>query len=276
MKKAVISLIVFFIIVLLTNPIFAEANTSNLNINSGACILVENTTGKIIYEKNSREKMFPASTTKIMTALLTIENCKLTDTTIASHNAISSISPDYATVYLNEGEELTIEQLLNILLIPSGNVAGNILAEHISGSIDNFVKLMNKRATELGCVNSNYTNPYGLQENEHYTCAFDLYLVAKEAMKHDVFRDIVKKTSYKLAPTNVHPNDDRTFYTTNELIKPNASKSSDNYYYPYAIGIKTGYTSKAKDCLVSAASKDGFEFISVILGAGKDARWSCS
>ena len=272
MKKILISLIILLNFLFLAYPVYADVDTSNLDINSSACILVENSTGKVIYEKNSREKMFPASTTKIMTALLAIENGNLTDTTIASNTAVSSISPDYATVYLNKGEELTIEQLLNILLIPSGNVAGNILAEYVSGSIEKFVELMNKRAIELGCINSNYTNPYGLQDNNHYTCAYDLYLVAREAMKYDVFRDIVKKTSYKLAPTNVHPKDDRTFSTTNELIKPNASKRSDNYYYPYAIGIKTGYTSQAKDCLVAAASKDGFEFISVILGAEKTSQ----
>ena len=216
--------------------------------------------------------MYPASTTKIMTALLALEKCNLTDTVTVSNTAIRSISSDYATVYLNAGEVLTVEQLLNILLIPSGNIAGNVLAEHISGSFDSFVTLMNSRAKELGCVNTHFTNSYGLHDDNHYTCAYDLYLIAHEAMKYDAFREIVTKTSYKLEPTNVYSKDDRTFYTTNELIKPNSSKRADNYYYKKAIGIKTGYTSQAKDCLVAAASDDNLELFSVILGADKTSQ----
>lgn len=269
MKKTITLFLCLFMTFLLSVPSFAEVNTSNLSISSGACILAEPSTGKIIYEKNSKEKMYPASTTKIMTALLTLENCSLSDVVTVSHSAISSISASYATVYLNEGEMLTIEQLLNVLLVPSGNVVGNILAEHIAGSVDAFVELMNKKSLEIGCVNTHYTNPYGLHDENHYSCAYDLYLTTKEAMKYDVFRSIVSKTSYKLEPTNVYTKGDRVFYTTNDLIKPNSSKRADNYYYPNAIGVKTGFTSQAGDCLVSASSKDGLEFISVILKAGK-------
>ena len=274
MKKTISFILSVFILFSIGSTSFANVDTSNLQINSGACILVESSTGKIIYEKNSKEKMYPASTTKIMTALLALENCNLNDVVTVSKSAVDSISADYATVYLNVGEQLTVEQLLNILLIPSGNVVGNILAEHISGSTDSFVKLMNKRAHALGCVNTNYTNPYGLHEDNHYTCAYDLYLIAREAMKYDTFRSIVSKTSYTLSPTNIYTKGDRVFHTTNDLIKPNTSKRADNYYYEYAIGIKTGFTSQAKDCLVAASSKDGLEFISVILGAGKTRKWS--
>lgn len=252
--------------------IFAQVDTSKLNITSGAALLIEPSTNKVIYEKNSKEKMYPASTTKIMTALLTLENCNLTDIVKVSQEAVSSISPAYATVFINPGEELTVEQLLNVLLIPSGNVAGNILAEHISGNIENFANLMNKRAQELGCINTHFTNPYGLHDDNHYTCAYDLYLISKEAMKYDVFREIVKKTEYYLPPTNNYKKEDRNYRTTNDLIKPNNSKSSNNYYYEYAIGIKTGYTSQAKNCLVSAANKDGLEFYCIILGAGTNSQ----
>lgn len=265
MKKSFIFIFVFFFILFLEVPSFADVDTSNLNITSGACYLVQPDTGRVIFEKNSKEKMYPASTTKIMTALLALENCKLDDIVTVSKSAVDSISADYATVYLNVGEQLTVEQLLNILLIPSGNIVGNIFAEHISGSVQGFVSLMNSRAKELGCVNSNYTNTYGLHDENHYSCAYDLYIIAKEAMKYDTFRNIVKQTSYKLAPSNVYSKDDRTLYTTNDLIKPN----SKNYYYANAIGIKTGYTSQAKDCLVSAASKGGLEYYCVVLGAGK-------
>ena len=133
------------------------------------------------------------------------------------------------------------------------------------------IKDISKRAKELGCVNTNFTNPYGLHEENHYTCAYDLYLISKKAMEYDIFRSIVSKTSYKLDPTDVHKKDDRTFYTTNELIKPNSAKRADNYYYQYATGIKTGYTSQAKNCLVASASKESLDFYCVILGADKNA-----
>lgn len=269
-KIFLMTFVIFFLFSF--QSIFAQVDTSKLNITSGAALLIEPSTNKIIYEKNSKEKMYPASTTKIMTALLTLENCKLTDIVTVSQEAVSSITPAYATVFINPGEELTVEQLLNVLLIPSGNVAGNILAEHISGSIENFANLMNKRAQELGCTNTHFTNPYGLHDDNHYTCAYDLYLISKEAMKYDVFREIVKKTEYYLPPTNNYTKEDRNYRTTNDLIKPNNSKSSNNYYYEYAIGIKTGYTSQAKNCLVSAANKDGLELYCIILGAGTNSQ----
>lgn len=272
MKKTMISISCMLIILFTSIPSFAKVSTENLSIQSGACIIVENSTGKIIYEKNSKEKMYPASTTKIMTALLALENCKLDDVATVSKSAVKSISSDYATVYLNEGEKLTIEQLLNVLLVPSGNIVGNILAEHISGSIDGFVNLMNSRAQKLGCVNTNFANTYGLHDENHYSCAYDLYLITKEALKYDVFRSIVKQTSYTLEPTNAYTKGERKFYTTNELIKPNSSKRADNYYYAKAIGIKTGYTSQAKNCLVSAAVDNGLEFICVLLGGEKSAQ----
>ena len=262
MKKRICFIFILFLC-LLSSSVFA-ASTNSLSINSDACILVEDSTGYILFEKNSKEKMYPASTTKILTALLVLEKGNLIDTVTISNTAVSSLSGGYVTPYISAGEELTVEQLLNVLLIPSGNVAGNALAEYVSGSIDNFCVLMNSRAKELGCVNSHFTNPYGLHNENHYSCAYDLYLIAKEAMKYDVFRSIVSKTSYTLAPSNKHLRDDRTLYSTNDLIKPNSSS-----YYEYALGIKTGYTSQAKDCLVSAATKDNMTLYAVILGAGK-------
>ena len=123
---------------------------------------------------------------------------------------------------------------------------------------------MNKRAEELGCINSHFTNPYGKHDDNHYTCAYDLYLITKEAMKYDNFKKIVGKTSYDLEPTNKHSRNDRTLYTTNDLIKP-----SSTYYYKYAIGIKTGFTTQAKECLVSAAIKDNMTLYAIMLGADK-------
>lgn len=263
MKRKFIFAFIFTLVIFSTSVL--GVNTDNLSISSPSCLLIEESTDTIIYEKDSNVKMYPASTTKILTALLTLENGNLSDVVTVSHEAISELEGGYVTMYISEGEELTVEQLLNILLVPSGNVAGNVLAEYVSGSIDNFVSLMNNRAIELGCTNSHFTNPYGKHDVAHYSTAHDLYIIAKSAMKYDMFREIVCKTSYVLAPTNKHSKNDRTLYSTNDLIKPSSSS-----YFEDAIGIKTGYTSQAKDCLVAAASKNNLTFYAIVLGAEKN------
>ena len=262
MKKRIF-LIFLFIFLLYSSCVSA---VSNVEINSPAGILVEESTGKILYEKNAHEKMYPASTTKILTALLVLENGNLEDTVTVSEEAVNSLSDGYVTPYISSGEKLTVDQLLNVLLVPSGNAAGNALAEYISGSIDEFVNLMNSRAKELGCTNTHFTNPYGKHDENHYSSAYDLYLIAKEAMKYEEFRTIVAKPTYSLAPTNRYSKDDRLLYSTNDLVKP-----SSNNYYEYALGIKTGFTSYAKDCLVAAAQKDNMTLYAVILGADESS-----
>lgn len=263
MKKKIFFTIVF-IFAVCSSCVFG-ANANNLDISSPACLMVEESTDIIIYEKNSNNKMYPASTTKILTALLTLEKGNLNDIVTISHSAVEDLKGGYITPYISEGEELTVEQLLNILLVPSGNVAGNALAEYVSGSIEKFASLMTSRAKELGCTNSNFTNPYGKHDDNHYTSAHDLYLITKAAMKHNIFREIVAKPSYALAPTNKHPKDDRILYSTNDLIR-----SSSSSYYEGAIGIKTGFTSPAKDCIVAAATKNNMTFYVIILGADKN------
>lgn len=245
-----------------------ENNTNTINIDSPACVLIESSTGKILYEKNANEIRYPASTTKIMTAILVLENCELTDIATVSYNAINSIPADYVTCNIREGEELTIEELLNVLLIPSANDAAVVLAEHVSGSVSKFSDLMNEKAKEIGCKNTHFVNPNGIHNKNHVSTAYDLALIAQYAMKNSTFREIVQKTRYILPATNKYSNEDRSFTTTNTLLIKNTSKSKDNYYYPDAIGVKTGYTSEAGNCLVSSANRDNMEVISVVLGAG--------
>ena len=265
-------IILFFVLIFLAfSSSVLGASADSIKIDSPVGLLIEQSTGKILYEKDSNKKMYPASTTKIMTALLTLEKGNLSDTVVVSKEAVSSLDGGYVTSYIAIGEELTVEQLLNVLLVPSGNVAGNVLAEYISGSVDKFVSLMNTRAKELGCKNTHFTNSYGLHDENHYSTAYDLYLMAKEAMNHKEFRDIVCKSSYKLAPTNKHFQDDRTLYSTNDMLKP-TSRS----YYEYAIGIKTGYTSKAQECLVSAATKNNMTLYAVILGSERNSSGTSS
>lgn len=252
---------ILILILLLCSSCVSAVSSSNLNLHSTSAILVEESTGRILFDKGSKDKMYPASTTKVLTALLVLEKGNLDDVVTVSKEAVSSLEGGYVTPYISIGEELTVLELLNVLLVPSGNVAGNALAEYVSGSVDGFVVLMNSRAKELGCVNSHFTNPYGKQDEEHFSCAYDLYLFTKEAMQYDVFRTIVAKTSYTLPATNKHSKEDRVLYSTNDLIKPTSSS-----FYEYAIGIKTGYTSYAKECLVSAATKDNMTLYAIVLG----------
>ena len=155
---------------------------ADLKIYSDAVILIENKTGKTLYEKNSEQKMYPASTTKILTAILAIEKGNLNDTTTVSKTALAEMKSGYSSAYLVEGETLTIEQLLTVLLVHSANDASNVLAEYISGSISSFVDLMNEKAQELGCTNTHFVTTNGLHDDNHYTTAKDMSIIARYCM----------------------------------------------------------------------------------------------
>ncbi len=270
MKKFTKTLLHFILLVSFIFSLFSTtslAETSPITTYSPYCILMEASTGKVIYEKDAHAKVPPASTTKIMTAILTLENCALTDTATVSHNAIFSVPLGYTHAYLVEGEVLTIDQLLHILLIPSANDAANVLAEHIAGSVESFATMMNSKALELGMQDTHFVNPNGVQNKDHYSSAYDLAILGRYAMQNETFRTLVSTTKYTLPATNLYPKADRYFSTTNELIIPDERDSVDNYYYPYATGIKTGYTDAAKNCIVASSKKDGVEYIVVILGS---------
>ena len=274
MKNKYLNLIVVFMILfVLIFPSLVFADEEELTIDSPAVVLMDGSSGKILFEKNSNEKMYPASLTKILTAIVVLENCdNLNETATVSNNAVMSLSYGYVTANLQIGEELTVDQLLHVLLIGSANDAAIVLAEHISGSVEDFAVLMNEKAKEIGCTNSNFLNPNGEHDVGHYSTANDLALIARYAMQNETFREIVKQTSYKLPATNEYPNDDRLFTTTNELLIVNNNDRQDNYYYKYAIGIKTGFTTPAGNCLAAAANKDGLECITVILGATSNSQ----
>lgn len=263
LKKICITLFLFLII-------FVSGCTSTYastipDTYSSACLLMEESTGKILYSKNANSIMYPASTTKIMTAILTLEKCNLSDTAVVSHNAVFSIPSGYSTASLVEGEVLTIEQLLNVLLIPSANDAAVVLAEHIAGSVESFSDMMNAKAVELGCLNTHFVNPNGIHNENHYSTAYDLALIGKYAMQFPTFKEISSKTRYTLPITNAYSKEDRIFNTTNDLIKPNYSSSPTNYYYKSATGGKTGYTDPAGQCIVATATKDNISLIAVTL-----------
>lgn len=259
MKK--ILLLMMFLILLIPSQIWA------FSVNCPNVILIDADTGRILYEKDPYSQVFPASTTKIMTAILTLENAKLTDYVTASYSAVMSVPVGGSNVAIQVGEALTIEELLQSLLIASGNDAANILAEHIGGSTESFANMMNTKAQELGCMNTNFVNPNGLHNENHYSCAYDLALMYKYAWDNfKEFREISSTIRYRLPITEKYSDDDRVFINSNRLLIPSAGSDNKNYYYEYTTGGKTGYTKEAKNCLVASASKNGFNLIAVVLG----------
>ena len=265
--KKLFVIILFLSIIMYSSTCFAVIDEPSTY--SPTCLIMEMQTGKVIYNKNGYEKVFPASTTKIMTAILAVENCKLDDVATASYEAIFTVPWDYTNADIQVGEQLTIEQLLKVLLIPSANEAANILAEHISGSVSSFVTMMNSKAIEIGCQNTHFVNANGIHNQNHYSTAYDLALIGRYAMQYEAIRNIVSMTSYTLPATNKFATNDRYFANTNDLIHKSDENRLDNYYYEYCTGIKTGYTSKAGSCIVASSKKDDKEYIVVVLG-GED------
>lgn len=259
LKYKIITLLCLFLMIFQTIS-FASSPT----INSKAAILVEVSTGRILYEKNSTKQLYPASTTKIMTAILVLEKCNLNDIVTISETALDNLPSGYVTCDLQVDEEISVNDLLYALMVKSANDAAYALAEHIGGSIDAFADMMNIKAREIGCTNTHFVNPNGIHDERHYSTAYDLYIMAKYAMQNETFRNLVATKEYTLPATNKYPNADRSFSTTNSLL----DEKSTSYYYKYATGVKTGYTSQAGNCIVSYSSRDGLDFIAVVLGGG--------
>lgn len=264
-KKSIIKLIIILAI-FITQTITCYANTEIPNISAGSAILIDSNSEKVLYSKNSDQKMYPASTTKILTAILAIEHCNLEDTVTVPVEAIMNIPSGYTVVSLQPGEKLSVSSLLQLMMVHSANDAANVLAFHISGSIESFATLMNTKIAELGLKNTHFTNPSGQHDNNHYTTAYDLAILMKYCMKNTTFRNYAGLKSCIIPATNKY--EQRVFSTTNELLIYDNREIESNYYYKYAIAGKTGFTSEAKNCLVAVSNKDNFELISVILAVG--------
>lgn len=232
-----------------------------------AALVVDATYGETLYEMNAHEKRYPASITKIMTALLTLEavdrgELALDDIITAPPGIHNGLSADSSTQNIRNGEQMTLEDLLYCTLVASANEACNVLAYAVTGDTATFVEQMNQRAVELGMTGTHFTNTHGLHDDDHYTTAWDIWLVSNEAMKNETFREIVTTAKYTVPATNVSK--EREFYNTNGLVSP---WKYSGYVYPAAIGIKTGTTLEAGHCLVSAAEQDGRTLYCVVLGA---------
>lgn len=250
MKKVILSAIIFFFAI---NT--AVVCNAQINVSAHSAIVIDARSGRVLYEKNAYERRGMASTTKIMTALLTLERLNVDD--IVTVSAFASAT-EGSSIWLLPSERISVHDLLYGLMLASGNDAATALAEHTSGSIDAFTAIMNRRAIEIGAYNTNFTNPHGLPDNNHYTTAYDLALIAAEAMKNQAFSNIVATKNKTISHEGSQW--DRSLTNHNKLLK----------MYQYATGIKTGFTKKDGRCLVSSAQKDGRLHICVTLNAPDD------
>lgn len=230
------------------NNLVADAKT-----NTSSEIVMEKNTNRVLYENNAYEKKYMASTTKILTCIVIIENCNLNDKVTIKKE---STNIEGSSIYLKEGEILTVKELLYALMLRSGNDCAHALALHCSNNIKEFAIKMNETALKIGAKNSNFVNPHGLHDDNHFTTAYDLALISCYALKNPVFKEIVGTKKIKIS--NTKENYDRILINKNKMINE----------YEGATGIKTGYTKKAGRCLVSSAEKDGLEVVSVVLNCG--------
>ncbi len=271
-KRFLSVFLLFVLLVSLTATPFAAAEEPVLpegpDIQAKAALLVDANTGAIVYAKNEHQELYPASLTKIMTALLVVEAIDKgqlsLDQEVTASSTIESLDTAGSTANIKPGEIMTVEQLLYCMLVVSANEACVILAEAVSGSVDDFVEQMNEKAQALGCENTHFVNPTGLHDSQHYTSAWDLYLITKEALTHKDFVRISDTGDITLPATNLH--EARALHSTNYLISVWRSRG---YINKNAHGIKTGSTSEAGHCLVSSAAKGSLSFVSVVLGCDR-------
>ena len=227
-------------------------------IQAQGAVLMDAATGNLLYSKNAETKFYPASITKLMTALLVAEKCNLDDTVTFSKTAVTNLEAGAVTLGLVEWDKLTVRQSLYGLLLKSANEVANGLAEHTAGSISAFADMMNARAKELGCTNTNFVNPNGLNDSNHYTTPHDMALIARAAFQNATVCKVASTLSYQIPATQKAAA--RTISLGHKMLYPN-----DSRYYQGVIGGKTGYTSLAGNTLVTCAERDGVRLIAVIM-----------
>lgn len=241
-----------------------------INVTSESAIVMEMSTGTVLYEKNSTEEHYPASITKVMTVLIALEHCDLNEIVTFSKDSIdntegSGIARDY-------GEQMTMEDCLYAIMLASANECAYAVAEHVAGDIESFAKLMNEKAAELGCVNTNFVNPHGLHDENHYTCCYDMALIGQAAYANETFRIITGTKARMIPPTNKHE-EETPLQNHNKLLH---RYQSGNYVYKYCTGGKTGYTTNANSTLITFAEKDGMKLVSVVMNTDRVSEWTDS
>lgn len=233
------------------------------SLSCDSAIVMEVSTGSILYKKNIHKQHYPASITKIMTTMLALENSSLSDTVTFSSDAVYGIEPGSSTVYSDVGEKMSMEQCLYAIMLESANEACLAVGEHIAGDTKSFVKLMNDKVSELGLKNTHFNNPNGLPDPKHYTTAYDMAVIAREAIQNSAFRKITGTRYYTCAKTNTHKQE-RVWLNHHQMVN---GYQNPEYEYKYCIGGKTGYTNIAHSTLVTFAEKNGMQLVSVIMYA---------
>lgn len=241
---------IFSLVMLVFNFFFSNMIYALPEVSAKSAVLIEATSGRVLYEKNSHERLPQASTTKITTALLALENAQLNEKISVCENFIN---PGESNIYLEPGETLTLEDLLYALMLKSANDAAAVIAMGIGGSIEEFAKMMNNKMHALGLKDTNYVNPHGLHHENHYTSAYDLAMITREALKNPDFCKIINTSKYTMPWTGNEF--DRVVYNRNKLLAN----------YNGADGVKTGYTKQAGSCLVGSATKGNMQLIAVVL-----------
>ncbi len=240
---------------------YDAANPQNLtdaDLTAKAALVMDAATGTVLYEKNADRRTYPASTTKIMTCLVALENFPDLQQLVTVGPEAGQISSDSSVLGIRQGEQYPMLDLLYGMMMRSGNDAAMTIAVAVSGSVEAFAGLMNQKAKELGCKDTHFVNPHGLHDESHYTTAYDMALIARAAMQNRTFREIVAAKSYTMSATSQR--EKWRVETSNPMFV-----ATSRFYYPDLVGIKTGYTSRAGRCFVGAADKDGVELISVVL-----------
>ncbi|MCM1538082.1 MAG: D-alanyl-D-alanine carboxypeptidase [bacterium] len=231
-------------------------------IGAYAAILMDADTGTILYAKNIYDSGYPASTTKLLTALIAVEQSAMNEMVVMSHDAVFSVPGDGSNIAMDEREAIPMEQALYAVLVASANEVANAVGEHVAGSMDAFADMMNARAAELGCVNSHFVNTNGLPDDMHYTCAYDLALIARAFFSSELLSKMACTPYYTIYPSDTQP-DEIPMSSHNRLIAGN--RYGSRYVYEDLVGSKTGYTDSARQTLVSCAERNGIRLICVIL-----------
>jgi len=237
------------------------------HLNCEAAILVEMDSGEVIFEKNADAMMYPASTTKILTTYLALTMADPSDMVMVTESAVA-IPEDSSKLGLAAGEELNLLDLLYGTMLTSGNDGANAIAEAVSGNIYSFVDLMNQAANAFGCTSTHFANAHGYHDENHFTTARDMALIARQALKNETMRQIANTKSYVMPRDNIYR--ERQVNTTNKMIRMDENKP--DCYYEYGTGVKTGHHSAAGWCLVSTATKDGITLLSVVFNASSETR----
>ena len=230
-------------------------------INCKGAILVELNSDSTVFELNADERLYPASLTKIMTCLLALEHGNLSDVITVDGSLFADMDEDASAVGLQDGELLTLEELLYCVMVPSANDASLVVADHIGGSVEKFVDMMNQKAIELGCTGTHFVNPDGLHDENHYTTPRDMAIITKAALESETFRTICGTSVHELPETNAHPK--QMLYTTNYFL---STILTPDYYWEKVSGVKTGFTTPAGRCLVSLVDEGEYRYLSVVMG----------